>query len=128
MNIQEMLEKRASIIAQARSKYDSKAGQGLTAEDEQEFTKAMDEAEGIDREVRTFKRLNSISDAKEAIAIASERKSSVQPHGTTLYRSAFRKILFKQQDQLTPEEQRSIQEVSSRDRDGINVWVLRNTL
>ena len=111
MNIQEMLEKRASIIAQARSKYDSKQGQGLTAEDESEFMKAMDEAESIDREVRTFKRLNSIADAKEAIAIQSERKSSVEPNGTTLYRSAFRKILFKQQDQITPEEQRAIQEV-----------------
>ena len=62
MTVAEILQKRANIIAQARQILDAaeKENRGLTAEEEVNWRKAMDEAEALRRQAEALKRQEEI--------------------------------------------------------------------
>lgn len=90
----ELLEQRASLILQAQQLIDGKTeGRALTSEDEAKFDKLMLDADAIEQQIATRKRIESLEAAKKSleapvsrIAQAAYRAAS---HAPDEYRSAF---------------------------------------
>jgi len=121
MTVQELQDKRNKIIEQARKDYDAKRSNGgISAEDEVAFDRAIADAEGIDREIRTWKKLNGISEVKDIITqnLGKSEHDDVAPNATAVYTSAFRKLIRGQKGMLTHDEQRALM---SQTTDGSNL-------
>ena len=105
--VNELMEKRAAIIAGARKELDKATENGVefSAESQIAFDRAMVDADAIKKQVDNFKRLNAIDETKEIINEAIKfSNDNVKPNATRSYEVAFDAWLRKGAKGLSQEQ------------------------
>lgn len=105
MNTNEMRRQRAALIEQARAIHDAAGSEGMTGEQQEQFTRRMDEADNLWRQIEQAERLERAeAGLEQSIHRGGNASQGAGDHDQRAYHEAFTQWARGGMQECTPEQ------------------------